>query len=106
MWDVTLQVCLSHILDNGGDAMHVLDHLAGAIASMHIPTSALVTRGAELLLSHLDAPALLRFVNDTTPEPQNKVASMWLICTMHHPQGPRHMPHQEAARSRWLGAHT
>jgi hypothetical protein len=83
-WDATLQVCLARVLDDGGDATRVLDHLAGTISSMHIPTGA----SAELMLSHLDAPsdapALLGFVNDTLastypPEPRNKVVSMWLI---------------------------
>jgi len=87
-WDATLQVCLARVLDDGGDATRVLDHLAGSISSTHIPTGASATRAAELMLSHLDvppdAPALLGFVNDTLmstypPEPQNKVASMWLI---------------------------
>jgi hypothetical protein len=89
-WDTTLQVCLSRVLDDGADAARVFDHLAGTIASTHIPTGAFATRAAELMLSHLetppDAPALLGFVNDTListypPEPQNKVASMWLIRT-------------------------
>src|SRR6266851_1003768 len=87
-WDATLQVCLARVLDDGGDATRVLDHLASTIASTHIPTGASASRVAELLLSHLDAPsdapALLGFVNDTLvstypPEPRNKVASMWLI---------------------------
>lgn len=87
-WDATLQVCLARVLDDGGDATRVLDHLAGTISSMHIPTGASATRAAELMLSHLDAPldapALLGFVNDTLvstypPEPRNKVVSMWLI---------------------------
>lgn len=87
-WDATLQVCLARVLDDGGDATRVLDHLAGTISSTHIPTGASATRAAELMLSHLDvppdAPALLGFVNDTLvstypPEPRNKVASMWLI---------------------------
>jgi len=87
-WDATLQVCLARVLDDGGDATRVLNHLAGTISSTHIPTSASATRAAELMLSHLDippdAPALLGFVNDTLvstypPEPRNKVASMWLI---------------------------
>jgi hypothetical protein len=64
-WDATLQVCLARVLDDGGDATRVLDHLAGTMASTHIPTGASATRAAELLLSHLDAPALLGFVNDT-----------------------------------------
>jgi len=89
-WDATLQVCLARVLDDGADAARVLDHLAGTIASTHIPTGASATRAAELMLSHLetppDAPALLGFANDTLvstypPEPQNKVASMWLIRT-------------------------
>jgi hypothetical protein len=55
-----------------------------SIASTHIPTGT----SATLLLSHLnalsDAPVLLGFINDTLvstypPEPQNKVASMWLM---------------------------
>jgi hypothetical protein len=87
-WDATLQVCLARVLDDGTDATRVLDHLAGTIASTHIPTGASAMRAAELLLSHLeapsDAPALLEFANDTLvstypPEPRNKVASMWLI---------------------------
>lgn len=87
-WDATLQVCLARVHDDGADAARVLDHLAGTIASTHIPTGASATRAAELLLSHLetpsDAPALLGFVNDTfvstyPPEPRNKVTSMWLI---------------------------
>lgn len=89
-WDATLQICLARVLDDGADAGRVLDHLAGTIASTHIPTGASATRAAELMLSHLetppDAPALLGFANDTLvstypPEPQNKVASMWLIRT-------------------------
>lgn len=89
-WDTILQVCIARVLDDGADAARVLDHLAGTIASTHIPTGASATRAAELMLSHLetppDAPALLGFVNDTLvstypPEPQNKVASMWLIRT-------------------------
>jgi hypothetical protein len=88
--DTTLQVCLARVLDDGADAARVFDHLAGTIASTHIPTGAFATRAAELMLSHLetptDAPALLGFANDTListypPEPQNKVASMWLIRT-------------------------
>lgn len=87
-WDATLQICLARVLDDGADATRVLDHLAGTIASTHIPTGESATRAAELLLGHLetpsDAPALLGFVNDTfastyPPEPRNKVASMWLI---------------------------
>ena len=87
-WDATLQVCLARVLDDGADAARVLDHLAGTIASTHIPTGPSATRAAELLLGHLEtppeAPALLGFVNDTfvstyPPEPQNKVASMWLL---------------------------
>jgi hypothetical protein len=69
VWDMTLQVCLAHALDDGGDATHVLDHLVSTIASTHIPTSASAMRAVELLLSHLDArsdmPVLLGFVNDT-----------------------------------------
>ncbi|KAF8490777.1 hypothetical protein F5888DRAFT_1620590 [Russula emetica] len=89
-WDATLQVCLARVLDDGADAARVLDHLAGTIASTHIPTGASALRAAELMLGHLetppDAPALLGFANDTLvstypPEPQNKVASMWLIRT-------------------------
>ena len=68
-WDTTLQVCLAHALNDGGDTMHVLDHLASTIVSTHILTSASATHAVELLLSHLDAPsdmpALLGFVNDT-----------------------------------------
>jgi hypothetical protein len=87
-WDASLQVCIAHVLDDGADATRVLDHLAGTIASTHIPTGLSATRAAELMLGHLetppDAPALLGFANDTLvstypPEPQNKVASMWLI---------------------------
>ena len=87
-WDATLQICLARVHDDGADAARVLDHLAGTIASTHIPTDASATRAAELLLSHLetpsDAPALLGFVNDTfvstyPPEPRNTVTSMWLI---------------------------
>jgi hypothetical protein len=89
-WDATLQVCLARLLDDSADAARVLDHLAGTIASTHIPTDASATRAAELMLSHLetppDAPALLGFTNDTListypPEPHYKVASMWLIRT-------------------------
>lgn len=89
-WDATLQVCLARVLDDGADAARVLDHLAGTIASTHIPTGASATRAAELMLIHLetppDAPALLGFANDTLvstypPEPQDKVVSMWLIRT-------------------------
>ena len=89
-WDATLQLCIARVLDDGADAARMLDHLAGTIASTHIPTGASATRAAELMLSHLesppDAPALLAFANDTLvstypPEPQNKVASMWLIRT-------------------------
>jgi hypothetical protein len=54
-WDATLQVCLAHVLDDGSDTTRVLDHLAGTISSMHIPTSASAMRAAELMLSHLDA---------------------------------------------------
>jgi hypothetical protein len=62
----------------------MLNYLTSTIASTHILTGA----SATLLLSYLDAPsdtpALLGFVNDTLvstypPEPQNNVASMWLI---------------------------
>jgi hypothetical protein len=89
LWDVTLQVCLMCILNDGGDAMHMFDHLVGTILSTHIPTGASAMQAVELMLSHLDippdAPALLRFVNDMLvstypPEPWNKVVSMWLIC--------------------------
>jgi len=89
-WDATLQVCLARVLDDGADATRVLDHFAGTIASTHIPTGASAMRAAELMLSYLetppDAPAVLGFANDTLvstypPEPQNKVASMWLIRT-------------------------
>ncbi len=89
-WDATLQLCIARVLDDGADAARMLAHLAGTIASTHIPTGASATRAAELMLSHLetppDAPALLAFANDTLvstypPEPQNKVASMWLIRT-------------------------
>ena len=87
-WDVTLQVCLAHVLNDSGEATRVLDHHMGTIVSMHIPTGASAMCMAELLLSYLDSPpdtlALLGFVNDMLmsmypPEPQNKVASMWLI---------------------------
>jgi hypothetical protein len=87
-WDAMIQVSLVRVLDNGGDATRVLDHLAGTISSTHIPTGASATRAAELMLSHLDvppdAPALLGFVNHTLvstypPELRNKVASLWLI---------------------------
>jgi hypothetical protein len=68
-WDATLRVCLARVLDDGADASRVLDHLAGTIASTHIPTGASATNAAELMLSHLetppDAPALLCFANDT-----------------------------------------
>jgi hypothetical protein len=68
LWDVALQVCLTHILDNGDDATHVLYHLVGTISCTYIPTGVLVTRAVELMLSHLNippnAPTLLRFVND------------------------------------------
>jgi hypothetical protein len=66
----------------------MLDHLTGTISSTHIPTGASAMHAAELMLSHLDvppdAPAPLRFVNDTlvstySPKPWNKVASIWLI---------------------------
>ncbi len=89
-WDATLQVCLARVLDDGADATRVLDHFAGTIASTHIPTGASAMRAAELMLSYLetppDAPAVLGFANDTLvstypPEPQNKIASMWLIRT-------------------------
>ena len=69
-----------------GDAMRVLDHLAGPIVSTHIPTGASATHVVELLLSHHDVPALLGFVNNTlvstSPKPRNKVVSMWLIHTI------------------------
>ncbi|KAI0301170.1 hypothetical protein B0F90DRAFT_1817185 [Multifurca ochricompacta] len=90
-WDATLQFCLWRVLDEGTEAARVVDHLAGTIASTHIPTGYSATRAADLLLSHLempsDAPALLEFVNDTMvstypPEPRNKVASMWLMRTV------------------------
>ena len=55
-WDATLQVCLTRVFDDGGDATRVLDHLAGTILSTHIPTGASATRAAELMLSHLDVP--------------------------------------------------
>jgi hypothetical protein len=89
LWDAMLQVCLTRILDDGGDAMHMLDHLVGTISSTHIPTSASAMHIAELIFSHLnvppDAPMLLRFMNDMLvstylPKPWNKVMPMWLIC--------------------------
>ena len=90
-WDATLQSCLGRVLDEGADTARVLDHVAGTIASTHIPTGASATRAADILLGHLEtpheAPALLGFVNDTLvstypPEPRNKVASMWLMRTV------------------------
>ena len=87
-WDATLQVCLACVLDDGADATRVLHHFAGTISSRHIPTSASAT--CARMLGHFDvlpdASALLGFVNDSLvsmypPEPQNKVASMWLIRT-------------------------
>ncbi|KAH9952882.1 hypothetical protein BGW80DRAFT_1259777 [Lactifluus volemus] len=95
VWDAMLQSCLEYVLDEGADAARVLDHVAGTIASTHIPTGASATRAADILLGHLEvslspqphdaAPALLlAFVNDTLvstypPEPQDKVVSMWLL---------------------------
>ncbi|KAI9465049.1 hypothetical protein BJY52DRAFT_1209886 [Lactarius psammicola] len=90
-WDATLQSCLGRVLDEGADPARVLDHVAGTIASTHIPTGASAARAADLLLGHLEmpseAPALLEFVNDTLvstypPEPRNKVVSMWLMRTV------------------------
>lgn len=90
-WDAMLQLCLGRVLDEGADPARVLDHVAGTIASTHIPTGASAMRAADLLLSHLEtpseAPALLEFVNDTLvstypPEPRNKVVSMWLMRTV------------------------
>ncbi|KAH9038215.1 hypothetical protein EDB85DRAFT_2141985 [Lactarius pseudohatsudake] len=90
-WEAMLQLCLGRVLDDGADPARVLDHVAGTIASTHIPTGASATRAADLLLSHLEtpseAPALLEFVNDTLvstypPEPRNKVVSMWLMRTV------------------------
>ncbi len=90
-WDATLQFCLGRALDEGADPARVLDHVAGNIASTHIPTGASATRAADLLLGHLEAPseapALLEFINDTLvstypPEPRNKVVSMWLMRTV------------------------
>ena len=67
-WDATLQVCLACVLDDGADAVCMLDHLTGTIVSTHIPTGASATCVAELMLSHLemppDMPALLGFAND------------------------------------------
>jgi hypothetical protein len=95
VWDTMLQSCLEYVLDEGADAARVLDHVAGTIASTHIPTGASATRVADILLGHLEvslslqphdaAPTLLlAFVNDTLvstypPEPQDKVVSMWLL---------------------------
>lgn len=90
-WETMLQFCLGRALDEGADSARVLDHVAGTIASTHIPTGASATRAADLLLGHLEtpseAPALLGFVNDTLvstypPEPRNKVTSMWLVRTV------------------------
>jgi len=53
-WDATLQVCLAWVLDDGGDATRVFDHLAGTISSTHIPPCASATCAAVLMLSHLD----------------------------------------------------
>jgi hypothetical protein len=87
-WDTMIQVSLMCVLDNGGDTTCVLDHLAGTISSMHIPTGASATHAAELMLSYLnvppDVPTLLGFMNHMLvstylPELQNKVASQWLI---------------------------
>ncbi|KAH9060473.1 hypothetical protein EDB87DRAFT_1616129 [Lactarius vividus] len=90
-WEAMLQSCMGRVLDEGADPARVLDHVAGTIASTHIPTGASATRAADLLLGHLEtpseAPALLEFVNDTLvstypPEPRNKVVSMWLMRTV------------------------
>jgi hypothetical protein len=92
-WDATLQSCLERVLDEGADPVRVLDHVAGTIASTHIPTGASATRAADILLGRLEMPLheipalLLTFVNDTListypPEPRNKVVSMWLIRTV------------------------
>jgi hypothetical protein len=97
-WDATLQSCLEYVLDEGADVTRVLDHVAGTIASTHIPTGASATRAADILLGHLEASLsshphdaalalLLAFVNDTLvstypPEPQDKVVSMWLLRTV------------------------
>jgi hypothetical protein len=89
-WDATLQSCLGHVLDEGADVARVLDHVAGTIASTHIPTGVSATRAADILLGHLETPLhetpalLLAFVNDTLastypPELRNKAVSMWLI---------------------------
>ena len=56
-WSSTFQVCIARVLDDGADAVHVLDHLAKTIASAHIPTHASATRIAELMLGQLEALA-------------------------------------------------
>jgi hypothetical protein len=59
-----LMACLFYVLDDSEDAMCMLNHIAGTIASMHTPTDTLVTCMAELLLGHHDVPMLLGFIND------------------------------------------
>ena len=91
-WDATLRVCLACALDDGAGTTRVIDHLVGTTSSIHIPTTASLTRMADLLPSDLemlvDAPAFLEAVNDTLvsiypPEPRSnlKVASLLFIRT-------------------------
>ena len=49
LWDAPLHVCLTRILDDGGDTTRALDHLVGTISSTHIPISVSATCAAELM---------------------------------------------------------
>ena len=78
-WTSTLQVCIARVLDGAG-AVHVLDHLAGTIATTHIPT-----RAAELMLGHLKALArcgslrMLSFDHGASPLQRNALAVRMVI---------------------------
>ncbi|THH20532.1 hypothetical protein EW146_g848 [Bondarzewia mesenterica] len=93
-WEATLRFCMEKSLDEGVESLRILNHVAGAILSTHIPTSASSTRVIDILLSHFEISevseipgALLELANDTLqstypPEPRNKITSLWLIRTV------------------------
>ncbi|KAA1469740.1 hypothetical protein DENSPDRAFT_816901 [Dentipellis sp. KUC8613] len=90
-WETTFRFCIDRSMDEGVDSMRVIDHVAGIISSMHIPTSTSSTRVADLLVASVDISeamdipgTLLEFVNDTLvstypPEPRNRLVSRWLL---------------------------
>jgi hypothetical protein len=87
LWDATLQVCLTYILDDVVMPCACLTTLRYHLEHAH-PNWCIsdMCSGAydQSLNIPPNVPTLLRFVNDMLmsmhpPKPQNKVTSMWLI---------------------------